>query len=57
MGTSGAVDGPLDDPDVRDRALALLRDCGFLDVVDGQSVGDLETSESAVPRLLQRLQP
>ena len=57
MGTSGAVDGRLDDPDVRDRALALLRDCGFLDVVDGQSVGDLENAESAVPRLVQRLQP
>ena len=57
IGTSGAVDGPLDDPDVRDRALALLRECGYLDVVDGRAVGDPESAESAVPRLMRRLKP
>ena len=53
IGTSGLVDGPLDDPATRDRALALLRSCGYLDVVDGQSVGDLEGADEAVARVMQ----
>lgn len=52
-GTSGAVDGDLDDPDVRARALALLRECGYLDIHDGEPMGDVGRAEDAV-RLLVR---
>ena len=54
IGTSGAVDGPLDDPAVRERALALLRDCGYLDVVDGLPLGDAASAEGAVADLVAR---
>lgn len=53
IGTSGVVDGPLDDEDVRQRALALLRDCGYLDVVDGRALGDRADAERAVARLME----
>lgn len=55
VGTSGAVDGPLDDPQVRDRALGLLRSCGYLDLIDGEPAGDPSTAEDAVARLTGRL--
>ena len=48
VGNSGLVDGALDDPAVRDRALAALRGCGYLDVVDGVPVGDVQTAAGAV---------
>jgi urease subunit gamma/beta len=48
IGNSGLVDGALDDPEVRARALAALRSCGYLDVVDGLPSGDAETAAGAV---------
>lgn len=48
VGNSGLVDGALDDPAVRDRALAALRGCGYLDVVGGVPVGDVQTAAGAV---------
>lgn len=52
IGNSGVVDGPLDDPEVRDRALATLRACGYLDVVDGVAVGDADTASGAIAALM-----
>lgn len=52
VGTSGAVDGALDDPHVRDRALTTLRACGYLDVVDGQDVGSIESAGAATAALM-----
>jgi urease subunit gamma/beta len=52
IGNSGVVDGPLDNPEVRQRALTRLRECGYLDIVEGQHVGDMETAEQAVTRLM-----
>jgi urease subunit gamma/beta len=58
IGTSGVVDGRLDDPGVRGRALSTLRACGYLDVVDGQPVGDAVDAQDAVARLVaQRRAP
>lgn len=54
VGTSGAVDGPLDDPEVRSRALAALRECGYLDVVDDAPVGDIDSAGQAISRLMAR---
>lgn len=48
IGNSGLVDGPLDDPQVRARALSGLRSCGYLDVVDGVASGDAATAAGAV---------
>lgn len=48
VGNSGLVDGSLDDPQVRERALAALRACGYLDVVDGVPTGDAATADGAV---------
>ncbi len=48
IGNSGLVDGALDDPVVRDRALSALRACGYLDVVDGVPAGDASTAAGAV---------
>jgi hypothetical protein len=58
-GTSGVVEGALDDPVVRDQALATLRSCGYLDVVDGRHVGDAGAADAAVPALmiLRRTRP
>lgn len=53
IGTSGVVDGPLDDDAVRQRALMLLRECGYLDVVDGREHGDALSAEAAVARLME----
>lgn len=53
IGTSGAVDGPLDDDDVRQRALTVLRECGYLDVIDGREHGSALDAEAAVARLME----
>lgn len=52
VGNTGVVDGHLDDPDVRDRALIKLRECGYLDIVDGIDVNDMEAAQDAVARLM-----
>lgn len=52
VGNTGTVDGPLDDPDVRARALTTLRSCGYLDVVDGEAVGDVDQAASAIGMLM-----
>ena len=52
-GNTGVVDGPVDDPRVRERALATLRACGYLDVVNGADVNDTVAAENAVARLMQ----
>jgi urease subunit gamma/beta len=54
VGTSGAVEGSLDDPQVRERALTVLRECGYLDMVDGRPLGDVEAAENAVAALMAR---
>jgi predicted nucleotidyltransferase len=46
------VDGPLDDPLVRERALQRLRDCGYLDIHDGAEVNETNRAEEAVARLM-----
>ena len=56
-GNTGVVDGSLDDPAVRDRALARLRECGYLDVVDGKEVNVADDAESAVARLMEGRRP
>jgi hypothetical protein len=48
IGNSGLVDGALDDPAVRERALAALRACGYLDVIDGVPAGDAESAAGAM---------
>lgn len=53
VGTAGVVDGPLDDPQVRARALATLRACGYLDVVDGRAAGRVEEAEDAISALMR----
>ena len=52
VGNSGTVDGALDDPAVRSRALATLRACGYLDVVDGAPVGDAASADGAIAALM-----
>ena len=52
-GNTGVVNGSLDDPQVREHALATLRACGYLDVVDGADVNDTVAAENAVARLMQ----
>lgn len=52
VGNTGLVDGALDDPEVRRRALQALRDCGYLDVVDGVPLGTVEAAETAVARVM-----
>lgn len=56
IGTSGLVDGALDDPEVRERALGLLRSCGYLDLVDGVSVGEGADAEQAIGRAMTHRQ-
>ena len=55
VGTSGAVDGALDDPSVRARALQTLRACGYLDVVDGDDVGTVDVAQTATASLMRAL--
>ena len=52
VGNTGLIDGSLDDPVVRERALTTLRACGYLDIVAGAPVGDLASAESAVFELM-----
>jgi urease subunit gamma/beta len=52
VGNTGAVDGALDDPGVRARALQALRSCGYLDVVDGEPTGDAASAAGAVDALM-----
>ena len=52
VGNSGVIDGRLDDPQVRTRALATLRDCGYLDIVDGEPVGDAQSADVAIAALM-----
>ena len=52
IGTSGAVDGALDDPAVRARALTTLRACGYLDITDGQPQGTVADADEAIARLM-----
>jgi len=52
MGNTGVVEGPADDPEVRARALAALRRCGYLDTIDGADVNDVAQAETAVARLV-----
>jgi len=54
LGTTGLVDGPLDDPDVRARALDRLRSCGYLDLVNGEPVGSMAAAESAIARVMEQ---
>ena len=54
VGNTGAVDGPLDDPDVRARALATLRACGYLDVVDDEPLNAVTDAQGAVAALMGR---
>ncbi len=53
VGTSGVVEGSLDDPEVRTRALRTLRSCGYLDVEGGVPVGDVRSAEEAIARLMR----
>ena len=52
VGNSGVIDGRLDDPLVRARALTTLRDCGYLDVVEGKSTGDITGADGAISALM-----
>ncbi len=52
VGNTGVIDGRLDDPAVRARALATLRDCGYLDIVDGEMVGNAASAEAAIAALM-----
>lgn len=54
VGSTGLVDGHLDDPMVRERALRALRDCGYLDIVDGAPFGEVGDADGAVPGVLER---
>lgn len=53
VGNTGLVDGPLDSPEVRDRALTALRACGYLDIVDGVETNDLATAAQAVAAVMR----
>jgi urease subunit gamma/beta len=52
IGNTGVVEGSIDDPRVRERALGALRRCGYLDIIDGTEVNDLGGADSAVSRLM-----
>lgn len=54
IGNTGVVDGSLDDPTVRERALATLRSCGYLDIVDGAWVNEASGADAAVSRLMDQ---
>ncbi len=53
IGNSGAIDGALDDPGVRARALPILRSCGYLDIVDGEPLGESAGAAAAVAALME----
>jgi len=52
VGNSGVIDGRLDDPEMREKALATLRECGYLDVVAGEHIGDGAAAETAIAALM-----
>ena len=52
VGNTGVIDGSLDDPNVRARALERLRSCGYLDIVDGVLLNDPAQAEDAVAQLM-----
>lgn len=52
IGNTGLVDGPLDDPEVRERALRKLRQCGFLDESQGQPIGHIAEANQAVSKIM-----
>ena len=54
VGTTGLVEGALDDPEVRSGALAALRACGYLDVVEGADVNTVVEADTAIAAALQR---
>lgn len=53
FGTTGLVDGSLDDPEVRDEALQRLRACGYLDTVDGRPLGTAAEADEAIARVME----
>lgn len=53
VGNTGVVNGPVDDPGVRDAAIEALRRCGYLDMVDGAPLNDLAAAEHAVARIVE----
>lgn len=54
VGNSGVIDGPLDDPDVRARALATLRSCGYLDIHEGTTINEVAAADRAIASLMER---
>ena len=54
LGNSGVVDGPLDDPVAKERALATLRACGYLDESHGEEINSSELAIGAVRRLMSQ---
>ena len=52
VGNTGLVNGPVDDPGVRDAAIEALRRCGYLDLVDGVPLNDLAAAEQAMGRIV-----
>lgn len=55
IGNSGVVDGSLDDPVAKARALTLLRECGYLDVSDDVDINPPSRAEGSVGRLIGKL--
>lgn len=53
VGNTGVINGPLDDPVVRERALRTLRECGYLDVVDGIDLNSIDEADHAVSRIME----
>jgi urease subunit gamma/beta len=53
VGNTGVIDGPLDDPLVRQHALRTLRECGYLDIVDGVEVNSAAEAERAVTMIME----
>lgn len=54
LGNTGVIDGSLDDPQTRERALATLRECGYLDIVDGDPINADDDADHAVAKLMER---
>ena len=54
IGNTGVINGSLDDPELKRQALSTLRDCGYLDVVDGNPVNSPEEAHLAVAALMGR---
>jgi urease subunit gamma/beta len=59
IGNTGLVNGSVDDPQVRAKALSALRRCGYLDIVDGVAINQPADADVAVGRLVaeRRNQP